>query len=128
MKRRARRRCRNGVAGGRVDGCRARGREAQPTGDDILEVVPGVEDAEQPAGDAPLVRLDAGVVELDRAQTFVAASRGVDILALLFLAAGAEQRRVDMGVDPLADVPSARIVASFRDVAKSRLKVIVAPC
>src|SRR6516225_10229247 len=76
--------------------CRARGREAQPTGDDILEVVPGVEDAEQPAGDAPLVRLDAGVVELDRAQTFVAASRGVDILALLFLAAGAEQRRVDM--------------------------------
>jgi hypothetical protein len=27
-------------------------------GDDILEVVPGVEDAEQPAGDAPLVRLD----------------------------------------------------------------------
>jgi hypothetical protein len=38
--------------------------------------------AEQPAGDAPLVRLDAGVVELDRAQAFVADS--ADILALLF--------------------------------------------
>ena len=122
MKRRARRRCRNGVAGGRVDGCRARSREAQPTGDDILEVVPGVEDAEQPAGDAPLVRLDAGVVELDRAQTFVAASRGVDILALLFLAAGAEQRRVDMMSRARGSLrPSGR-------VAKSRLKVIVAPC
>src|SRR5262245_24196798 len=31
------------------------------------------------------------------------------------LIAGAEQRRVDVGVDPLADVPSARVVgASFR--------------
>jgi hypothetical protein len=92
-------------------------------------VVPGVEDAEQPAGDAPLVRLDAGVVELDRAQAFVADSRGADILALLFLAAGAEQRRVDMGVDPLAYVPSARIVGVLQGPwLKSRLKVIIAPC